>query len=394
MTDVLKQKDYPLNYSRDVLKVIDTISMTHGGDITIVGSMSLKSQQYAGDYDLIETVRGRYKDTSTAVKYYVKRFQTIVKKLMNEPDLTIGDIKAGTVEEWVVIPEEAGISDGAVKGYDYRASKDKIAELHSNGILTEEEYKYANKICLENPSIEEFLIMKKELRFHLVRWTPKEVKQGVVKLRDGRQMSLEEAFTSPSIIKLDAVAWVQNNRFTDFSIIYLLTNKGIGINKVDTSKGKWSIKQDLLYYLLTKNYYKACKRLFSLARESKDLPLIAKLNTMLNSDLGRLYGIISDCGSLLYLLENETQLPLDKIKYELDQFRSRLGNIYSISVGGEGDLKKLVRADGLPKNAQGRKRMIELIESLQGRFEQVLSKQSLAYMQEHSLLPIAKKYLP
>jgi hypothetical protein len=34
------------------------------------------------------------------------------------------------------------------------------------------------------------------------------------------------------------------------------------------------------------------------------MSMIEKLNGMLNGDLGRLYSIISDCGSLLSLLEN------------------------------------------------------------------------------------------
>lgn len=395
MADLLKPKEYPLNYSRDVLNVISTMSMTRGSDVQIVGSMSLKSQQYAGDYDMIEVVKGNYKDTTTAVRTYVKRFQSIVRTLMSEKDITVGDIKAGIVEDWIVIPDDAGISGGEVVGYNYTTSKAKIEELHSNKILTDEEYKYASKILVENPSIEKFLVMKKELRFHLVRWTPEEVLKGTVTLRDGRKMSLEDAFKSPAIIKLDVVAWVQNNRFTDFSIIYLLRNKGQEINKVDTSREIWSIKQDLLYYLETKNYFKASKRLFSLARKSKDMPLVKKLNDMMNSDMGRLYSIISDCGSLLYLLENESHLPLEKIQYELDQFRSRLGNIYSIDgVGSENVLKKLLSAEGLPKTAEGRQRMIGILEYLQMRFERTLSEVSLEYMKKHSILPIPKKYLP
>lgn len=395
MADILKSKDYPLNYPRDVLHIIDTMSMTDGRALQMVGSMSLKSQQYAGDYDMIESVKGNYKDMVTAIKAYVKQFQGIVRSLMKERDVTVGDIKAGIVEEWIVIPDSAGVKGGKVVAFDVAKARAKIEQLHSNDIITSEEYKYAKGALIDNPSIEKFLIMKKELRFHLIRWTPDEVLKGVCTLRDGSQMTLAEAFNTPTIIKLDVVGWVQNNRFTDFSIIYLLFNKGQAINKVDTSNELFSIKQDLLYFLETKNYFKASKRLFSLARKTKDMSLVMKLNDMMNSDMGRLYSIISDCGSLIYLLENETHLDIEKIQYELDQFRSRLGNIYSIDdVGSDNVLKKLVSAEGLPKTAGAKKELLNTLLYLQKKFETVLTDVSLTYMRENKIVPIPKKYLP
>ena len=391
---VLRKKDYPLNYPSDVLDIINAMSFD-SGNVNIVGSMSLKSQQYAGDYDMIETVKGSYASKDAAVKAYSKKLKEIVRSLMAMKDVFIGDIKAGLVEDWVVVPDAAGIRKGKVTGYDSKASRTKLEELRSNKILTEEEFKYASKLVVNSPSVEEFLVMKKELRFHLVRWTPEEILKGTTTLRDGRKMSLEDALKSPTIVKLDVVAYVQNSRFTDFSIIYLFQNKGSAINRVETGDEIWAIKQDLLYYLNTGNYFKAAKRLFSLARKANDVGLIEKLNTMMNGDLGRLYGIVSDLGTLLYLLENESNIPTEKVRYELDQFRSRLGNIYSLNgVSTDSILHKLLGAEGLPSNAAGRKKLKDTLEFLQGAFEDVLSKQSKDYLTKEGIAPFKKSYLP
>lgn len=395
MSDLLRKKDYPLNYPTDVLNLISTMSFSNGRDVKVVGSMSLKSQQYAGDYDCYEIVQGKYKTKATAVKAFVKRFQDIVRAVMRTKDCYIGDIKAGLVKEWEVIPESAGIRNGRIVGYDADTAREKVKALWADKVLTEQEYKYASRVLVDDPTINQFLLFKKELRFHLVRWTPEEVLQGHVKLRDGRDYTLEQAIESPTIAKLDVVAYVENSRFTDFSIIYLFRNNGQAINEVNTGDEEWAIKQDLLYYLAKENYFKVAKRLFSLARKAGDTSLIEKLNDLLNSDGGRLYSIISDVGTLLYLLENEKHLPLEKIQYELDQFRSRLGNVYSIKgVGSDSILSKLISAEGLPNTTKGRFRLFQTLTKLQTRFESVLSSYSKQWMDSEGILPIDKKYMP
>jgi hypothetical protein len=386
--DLLQKKDYPLNYAKDVLHLI-SIMAYDTSRVKVVGSMSLKSQEYAGDYDMIEEVKGSYKNEDTAVRAFVKKFQDKVRELMKTRDCHIGDIKAGVIKEWEVIPETAGVFGGEVRGYDASSARAKVEELIADDILTEEEAKYAREKIVDDPSPEEFLLLKKELRFHLVRWKPKQVLEGSLKLRDGREYTLEEAFKAPAIVKLDVVAFVENSRFTDFSIIYLFKNKGKAINDVDTSNEENAIKQDLVYYLASRNYFKVAKRMFSLARRKDDAKMLIKLNELLNGDLGRLYSILSDLGTLLFLFENGKSIPFEKIQYELDQFRSRLGNIYSIgSVGSDNVLERILKA------TDSRSTIKRTIEYLADRFERVLANESRKQMQEMGLLPVPKAYLP
>jgi hypothetical protein len=76
-----------------------------------------------------------------------------------------------------------------------------------------------------------------------------------------------------------------------------------------------------------------------------------RLTDILNSDLGRLYQIVSDIGTLEDALESNAKLAT--IKYEIDQFKSRLANIYMLpsylkkESGILSEINKIVR---LPRN--------------------------------------------
>ena len=54
--ELLKKKRFPLNYPIDVVNVIDAMSFSTSG-LMIAGSMALKAQLYAGDYDMYEIVK-------------------------------------------------------------------------------------------------------------------------------------------------------------------------------------------------------------------------------------------------------------------------------------------------------------------------------------------------
>jgi len=393
MEEIIEPKEFPLNYASDVVSVIKAMSFQ--GKAKIVGSMSLKSQQYAGDYDMIEEVKAPYASASAAANAYAARLQQIVSNLITLPTVYIGDIKAGIVPEWLIVPDDVGIYDNKLVGYTPELYRQRLHSLHSSKVLSDSELDEALALVKDKPTVEEFMVMKKELRFHIVRWTPTEIKRGSKTLR-GRTFTLQDAIQSPAIVKLDVVAFVQNNRFTDFSIIYLFYytkgGKTLALNKLPTMDEKWLIQQDILYYMSVGNYFKVSKRLFSLAKQFKDTKTLTKLNSLLNSDLGRLYLFISDIGTLLFLLENESELPVEKIRYEIDQFRARLGTIYTVK--DDHILHRILQAEQLPFTASGRTRLHTILSSISDALEHILSKESLAWMRYNKLLPLPARYAP
>jgi len=278
--DLLESKTYPDEYPADAVKVLNT--MTYPGsdsELLILGSASLRSQKYAGDYDGYNKVRG-------SLPNLIKEFKTIIRNIQKLPSAYISDIKAGEIEEWRVVPLQRK------NGWGVKARK-KIESLLQHKIISEEEA----QVPLSN-----YLLAKKEIKFHIVKWTPEEALAGHKTLRDGRRYTLEEAFTAPAIVKLDVIAPV-NGKYTDFSVIYEFHSlNGARLNNFPMAP-KDSIKEDIKYYTMTNNPYKALKRKFALAKLQNDLPALKRYNKIINSELGKLYLVYSEVKTLADLLE-------------------------------------------------------------------------------------------
>ena len=327
MLNEARTKSYPENYPSDAMAILDAMSFSGGKDVKVLGSMSLRSQQYAGDYDAYEIVK-RTGKVEKVLDDLASEFQSLIKNLRGMPNVFIGDIKAGSVEEWRVIPLDAGLVNGKIEGYNAVSSKRKVDELYRANIITEGEKRSADELLKDKPSPEDFLVARKKLKFHIVRWSVPEVLQGSKVVR-GRRFTLQEAFSSPVISKLDTIGLVQNNKYTDFSIIYEFQCDGKTLNPSFEDIGK-SLSEDIVFYKNENNPFKVLKREFALAKFRGDEKMIVKLTPILNSDLGRLYSMLSDVGTMIALLEQNQKVPMKNLRYELDQFKSRMANVYQL----------------------------------------------------------------
>jgi len=355
MSELTLTKEYPTNYSADAIAVLDAMSFTDGRAVKLLGSMSLRSQQYAGDFDAYEVVQLNEATEEKALTKLAARFKQMIKNLRGMKDVYIGDCKAGSVEEWRVIPKEAGVVDGKLTNFNAMRSLKKVRQLQTDGVITDNEAKSAEEMLSGEMTPIKFLIAKSKLKFHIVRWSVPEILQGSKVLRDKRRFTLEDAFSSPTIAKLDTIALVQNNRYTDFSIIYEFRNKDKVLNP-DKINIVQSVKENILYYEHENNPFKVLKRKFTLAKFENDIPTLEKLTPVLNSDLGRIYHIVGDIGTLQSLLEDHKNAPLKTIRYELDQFKNRMANVYTLPeflrkehdfLGDIEAMKKMTRKDQL-----------------------------------------------
>lgn len=379
-----KTKDFPLNYPSDVLDVIKAMSFDIKG-VRVVGSMALTSQLYAGDYDLYEVV----KDGHAAS--YVKGLQRIVSRLLVMPDVFVGELKAGEISEWRLIPADAHIEKGVVKGFNKGDALRKVDKLVDEGVLTGDEAALSRRLLAEADTPKGFLEAEKELRFHVLRWSPKDVLKGVLPLRNGDVITLTDAIQTPAVVKLDVVAYVQNNKYAEFSIIYSFREGDKTLNPVRDH----SLKENLLYYAFQNEWFKAMKRMFSIAKAEGNDNVLKALQPILNGELGRLYSLLSDTGTLIYLVENEGLLPTNKVKYELDQYRQRLASVASLPrVNTEGMLEHLLSVSELPATTIGRKKLVVLLEKMASRFSSALNKHAFDDMREAGLYPLASRFLP
>lgn len=377
-------KKDPLNFPEDISTVLDALSLD-GKPVRVIGTMSLRSQLYAADYDTNQTVSLTYKTDEQAVRWAVRRFREMVKRLGAMRGLYIGDIKGGEVDAWKVIPDSATVRDGRVVGYDADKARDAVRQLHDEGAITEDEKLTALKMLVDAPTVAHFMEIRDVVRFHVVRWTPAEVARGYVVLRTGDRYTLEDAFKSPGLTKVDVVAFVGGSRYADFSCIYILKNNGKVLNPSPPD----DIKMNALALYTQGNFFKMAKRMFSMARRANDHKRIADFTVMMNSDLGRIYTVVADIELLLTLLE-ERKGDTDRIRYEADQMRARLGNV-SMGAAAQPELLRLLKRAGIT-NQRGR--LVKDLTEVRERLDGLLQKGAKEELGRLGLFPPPREYLP
>jgi hypothetical protein len=327
--DLIQEKHFPGNYTEQVLDVLKRMSVTNLKHVKIVGSTSVRSQQYAGDIDADNTVKiDSYAQAASLLKEVIKRLDS---------SIFITDFKIGEMPMWDVLHSTR---EGE---FDLVKSLQKLSAL-KNSIISEAEFKGAERLLRAVKDPLTLVEAKKGIRFHILRWKPSEVLAGVKNIR-GITISLEDAIASGGLIKLDVIK--DTDRFTEISMIYTMKLNGKQITKVGQNLIQ-SLEEDIVYFD-KRNPFKALKRAFSLAKVTKNTSELEFLVPLLNSDLGRLYNIVSNLETILLLLE-QPDVPIAAVHENLDEIKARMGNIYSLKeflnveiniLGALGTMKKM-----------------------------------------------------
>ena len=339
------------------------MSLTDGKNTTIVGSQALKSQKYAGDYDADEKVNTRHQSKDDALNHLAKEFQNVVKRLDKMSEVYIGDIKAGVVPEWDIFRAKNKV--GRLR---------KLESLYKQKIISSEELE-AGKLLLDSTSKVNLLKAKSALKFQIVRWSPEDVLQGFAYLRNGKTMTLQEAFNTPSRVKLDCIGIV-NGDYTEFSMIYFFFYKDRPINKDDFDI-EGSLRDSIESLKAENNHFKVLKRKFVLAKLFDDREELEKLTKTLNSPLGKIYKLYTDVSTLASLLESHTLSP-DRLRYALGRFKDRLRKIYTQDkfLGRQQvllkDLSEASKSSSIPYS-------LKVLQYVEGQLSEALSKATESY---------------
>jgi len=316
----LTPKKFPENYDERVVDILESLSLSGLQNITVAGSASIRSQLYAGDYDATNLVK------ANSVGAVADSLKAMVNRILAIKDCYFNDIKCGEVPEWNVFPEGAHIDNGKIIGFN-KTEAHKVLDLAtSQNALTPAEKKEFTALIdnIEKPL--GFLNAKKEIRFHIIRWTSAEILAGMLNFR-GKHITLEEAIMTKGMIKADVIADI-HDRFTECSMIYEVYVKGKRITPSPTPIVR-SLQEDIVYYN-KREPFKALKRFFSLAKAKNEESLAIGLLPILNGDLGRLNLIAGDLKTLLDLLELHQMGAHPAILEQVDMIKGKLGNIYQL----------------------------------------------------------------
>lgn len=353
-------------FSNDVLDIIKKMSFNIN-NVKIAGTMKNRKLLYASDYDLYENVN------SNSIDNIVSQFQKIIINLLNTDLCYIGDIKAGVIENFRVLSE-------SYENYDAITSKNKLDYIYNLGLVKKEDYNSISKMLKNKISIKDYFILEDFLKYHIIRWKPKEILNGY-KIIVGNKYFLKDALNTDSLFKLDVIALTENNKFTEFSIIYELKINNKSINKPIRNIEE-SLKEDIQKLSINKKYYKMAKRIASLYRfKNKDTSI---LDNLFNSNLGIVSLIISDIETLQYLLENEDVLPTKRIQFEIDLFKPRLSNVDILSDPLRNKILSTIN-NLLTKNKIDKKLYFLKLDKIKSILSKILNLNTKKYLQKYKI---------
>ena len=230
-------KKYPDNFSKDIIDVVDTLSLKHGEKAGLYGSARFKLN-YPSDYDFYQEVEVSNKILSD--------IQEVVRNLLKMKNVFIGDIKSGMIPDLKVIEDDLNENN-------YNQSipkiKDRLKTLYNNKNIDMEEYKESIKLLEPNLNNFYISILKHELRFEVIRWSVDDILKGFTTYRNIK-INFYDYLISDSVTKIDALSWVNGIRFNEITIVYILKKNDKYVNR--GFQNLQEILKDTIPYLLHK----------------------------------------------------------------------------------------------------------------------------------------------
>jgi hypothetical protein len=206
-----------------------------------------------------------------------------------------------------------------------------------------------------------------ENRGKKLHWTAEQVAKGK---NDGK--SLESCILQKGVIKLDVIVPLQG-RFVEATTFFIVGNRDHLINMDDNFASHFAdmLKEDIKELWYDKPF-KALKRLFSLARYEKNLPLLEKLAPILSGNVSLLSQVASDLETMVRLIEvSPTSLPLASMHNELMGMKARLSTVFQDF--GEEKFDKTI--DVLVKT-NSRKELHDVMSKLADHLKEVVKREA------------------
>jgi hypothetical protein len=304
MGKLTKQKSVEMlnNETGDVIK-----QFAIKGKYRLIGSNSLRANQYGSDYDVSTDLKG------TSTEKIAKLMQNAYKAAEKNPDLWITDFKCG----W---------DDRLAYHGDF--SKKSLDEYLLNPLIPK---KRADAI--RKASGEEEIDLVRDL--YILRWKPADIKRGYVKLIDGKKKALKDCILDPTTMKIDLIAQV-GNQFAEISENYYVKIGNKTNGKPPSEAETEADFEDEIRYYSRVNSFKALKRLYSLfglKGNKTDKPKMERLIDFFNGQVGYLNKIRNELTILEELLKQDFRKPKwEDIYANLQYIKEQISQIYEIDL--------------------------------------------------------------
>jgi len=277
------------------------------GKYRMIGSNSLRAIQYGSDYDVSTDIKG------TSTEKVAELIRNAYKKAMDDPDVWITDFKCG----W---------DDRLVYRGDY--STGSLEEYLNNPLISK---KRATEI--RKAKGDEEIDLVRDL--YILRWKPKDIRSGFIKLIDGKKKALKDCVLDPTTMKVDLIAQV-GNQFAEISENYSVRIGDKSNGKPPSEAETEAEFEDEIRYYSRRDSFKALKRLYSLfglKGNKTDKPKMERLVVFFNGQVGYLNKIRNELTILEELLKQDFRKPKwEDIYSNLQYIKEQISQIYEIDL--------------------------------------------------------------
>lgn len=347
----------------EIEEIVKLLTLQPNNEPELLGSMSLKSIQYAVDYDFFNMITLK---NITDYKSYITRLISNLETIINKNTL-ITDIKYG-------------VNKNIYKS-DFKNYKEVFYYIESNKYISTSQKKELNKlynnINNENDIINQFYFLDAFRKTYTLRWSLKELVNGY-KMVDNEKKTLGDCLYDPAIFKIDLLAQTRKG-LEEISIIYQFKyrNKILNGGYVDI---KQSLRKDITILFGKEKYFKCLKRIFSYNTMKGDNERMNdNLIKLFNSNVGILYMVIND---MEQIIEHAKEIKRENLLFEIDIIKLNLNKIYEF----DNDLlDKITEKLFLLKSKDNEKIKIE-VEEIKNIFEEILKVKTLQYIKNNDLI--------
>lgn len=402
------QKREKSGFSKSIQNSINLITINK--NTVPVGSYKYKVHAYPSDIDIFEIVK-KCCSLNKLQSYVVNKFKTIARNIKKENNVFIGDFKAGIdnkiyFEYGEIIYENH--KPPKVINYDYDLVIEKLKQFRNNKWITEIEYKKIRKMTKsKNITVLDFYNLYYEIRdLYLARWTINEIILGHKILRSGDKLTLEDAITHDSIVKIDILAPI-NMKYTEVTnFFYLILEDSNGKETVINKElGDYieSLDKEILHYssITFRNSLKLAKKLWIKHNLLKNENVLKNIYPLFYSGAAHLNQIKAETETIQLILEkyiNKTSpdivknfniiLPL--IINQLDEFKKRINDIHDVKFNTE---KLYQTLDIINKNItkkQEYKTVIKTLEKFITLLKPIIESHSVNYLNNKGIVKLRK----
>lgn len=320
----------------DIQKIIDSISIDKKQPTKIVGSFQYIIHEYPGDIDGIEEFTGCC-SINQSIRTIAKSIKTIALNVKNLKYSYLGDFKAGIDSRFYIETGDWILKDKHLEliKYDIKHIKNRLDMLYQSNLLSKQKYDYINSLVVYKPTFLQHKKIYDTIKdLYILRWSLNELLKGRKNLVDNMIISLEEALTKKTIVKIDLYSLVQN-RFIEITNFYVLKSKTEDnrIVSLSVETQRWDyinkLKKDIIIYAQPslKKLMKMSKRLWLKAIADKNNELLIKLYPLFSSGIAKLYQVLSDIETMMNMIEKLKNPPYRIMIRSLQEIKMRISTI-------------------------------------------------------------------